>query len=424
MLCAQTQPIPYVREIEVDGLLNDWQSIEPASVFQTENDDDNNKNKVYVGWNEEFLFVAFHVEDHKLIELSTDALKLHLNDGIELYIDPKNDSRSRMDVNDYQFIVTALNRSNILKGDLYKIRQKDIRAPKESGISTIVYKTVAAIEYADLARQKRTGYAVEIQIPFAAIGIQPKAGYRLKMDMCNNDADSSVNIGTLPEGEEIPAYHFSNYKGDTDFSLPENWAQFELQGGPSQLDVITREHYGKILIVALIFLLCTFVFVFLLIRRIRQLKNIPQKSTLQQNGPLQTHLFTEAKKRSPEVVASELTHEASEEENIRNKAAHQVIEHVKSYVLAHLDKDLSVEMLSNECGVSVRGLQRIFKDSLEITPIQFVSMLKLEEAIRRIKKGEFTISEVAYQLGYNDPAYFTRAFKKYFGFPPRETSNH
>ena len=43
----------------------------------------------------------------------------------------------------------------------------------------------------------------------------------------------------------------------------------------------------------------------------------------------------------------------------------------------------------------------------------------ISEARILLEKGSLNVSEVAYQVGFNDPAYFTRAFKKQYGFAPK-----
>ena len=87
----------------------------------------------------------------------------------------------------------------------------------------------------------------------------------------------------------------------------------------------------------------------------------------------------------------------------------------------NIENEIELEKLSRECAVSSRQLQRIFKDHLNITPSNFIVILKMEEASSLLKVGEKNVTEIAYHLGYSDPAYFTRVFKKYFGYPPSKT---
>jgi len=44
----------------------------------------------------------------------------------------------------------------------------------------------------------------------------------------------------------------------------------------------------------------------------------------------------------------------------------------------------------------------------------------MNEASRMLKENNLTVSEIAYKVGYNDPSYFSRSFKKMFGKNPTE----
>jgi AraC-like DNA-binding protein len=45
---------------------------------------------------------------------------------------------------------------------------------------------------------------------------------------------------------------------------------------------------------------------------------------------------------------------------------------------------------------------------------------RLHKALNTIMQGSMTIAEIAYEVGFNSPTYFTRAFKKRFGITPTE----
>ncbi len=47
-------------------------------------------------------------------------------------------------------------------------------------------------------------------------------------------------------------------------------------------------------------------------------------------------------------------------------------------------------------------------------------LVKMDEAYNRLKSGDFSVSEVAYDLGYENPSKFTQMFKKLKGFNPSE----
>jgi AraC-like DNA-binding protein len=97
-----------------------------------------------------------------------------------------------------------------------------------------------------------------------------------------------------------------------------------------------------------------------------------------------------------------------------------VIEKARIYIKEHIEESLKPEKLAQELNISLRNLQRIFSQELQTTPGNFILLLKMEKAADWLKEGKKPVSEIAYDLGFNDPAYFSRVFKKYFGIAPKE----
>ncbi len=80
--------------------------------------------------------------------------------------------------------------------------------------------------------------------------------------------------------------------------------------------------------------------------------------------------------------------------------------------------DLSVEELSRELGMS---RAHFYKKVLQITgktPIEFIRVIRLKRAAQLLRESQQNVSEIAYQLGFNNPKYFSRYFKEEFGMLP------
>ena len=60
------------------------------------------------------------------------------------------------------------------------------------------------------------------------------------------------------------------------------------------------------------------------------------------------------------------------------------------------------------------------KATVGLTPIDFVQEMRIKRAVQLMKTDNFTISEIAYQTGFNDPKYFSRCFKKHLGETPTD----
>ena len=96
-----------------------------------------------------------------------------------------------------------------------------------------------------------------------------------------------------------------------------------------------------------------------------------------------------------------------------DKATKKVLEHIK-------DGGFSVESLSNELAMHRTNLHHKLKTLTGFTPSEFIRNVRLKEAAKLLDKGGLNINQIAYSVGFNTPAYFTRCFKKQFGCLPGE----
>ncbi len=97
----------------------------------------------------------------------------------------------------------------------------------------------------------------------------------------------------------------------------------------------------------------------------------------------------------------------------------QFIQKLKNLVHNHLnDPDLNTEKLCKEVELSQSQLYRKLKALTNETPNAFIRHIRLHKAMELLKTTNLNVSEIAYDVGFNDPAYFSRSFVKLFGNPP------
>jgi CheY-like chemotaxis protein len=82
------------------------------------------------------------------------------------------------------------------------------------------------------------------------------------------------------------------------------------------------------------------------------------------------------------------------------------------------DPDLAVIHLCQAVRLSNSQVNRKLKAVTGKTPSQFIRSIRLQKAMELLQTTDLHVSEIAYQLGFNDPNYFTRAFSEEFGCPP------
>ena len=80
--------------------------------------------------------------------------------------------------------------------------------------------------------------------------------------------------------------------------------------------------------------------------------------------------------------------------------------------------DLSVEELSHELGMSRAHLYKKLLQITGKTPIEFIRVIRLKRAAQLLRESQQNVSEIAYQLGFNNPKYFSKYFKDEFGVLP------
>ena len=94
---------------------------------------------------------------------------------------------------------------------------------------------------------------------------------------------------------------------------------------------------------------------------------------------------------------------------------------VQEVLDTHLtDPDFSVDEFSKLLGMSRMQLHRKLKALTGLTATEFVRSQRLQLATTLLKESDITISEICYQVGFNNPSYFSKCFKEVFGCLPSE----
>ena len=82
--------------------------------------------------------------------------------------------------------------------------------------------------------------------------------------------------------------------------------------------------------------------------------------------------------------------------------------------------EYSIEDLSRDMCMSRATLYRKITSITGSSPSDFVKNVRLRKAAELLKEGGLTIAEIADQVGFNTPSYFTKSFKKLFGVLPTQ----
>jgi YesN/AraC family two-component response regulator len=84
------------------------------------------------------------------------------------------------------------------------------------------------------------------------------------------------------------------------------------------------------------------------------------------------------------------------------------------------NQGFSVELLSSHMNMSRKGLyNKVFNLSGK-SPVEFIKSVRLKRAIQLLQTNQFTIAEIAYEVGFNDAKYFSKVFKAEFLVTPSQ----
>jgi signal transduction histidine kinase/ligand-binding sensor domain-containing protein/DNA-binding response OmpR family regulator len=88
-------------------------------------------------------------------------------------------------------------------------------------------------------------------------------------------------------------------------------------------------------------------------------------------------------------------------------------------VLRYLDDGtFDVDRFCRELNISRTLMHTKLKKITGLTTTEFIKKIRLNEAQKMLREGNMTVSEIAYRVGFNDPAYFSKSYKKQFGKIP------
>ncbi|MCP5100137.1 MAG: AraC family transcriptional regulator [Chloroflexi bacterium] len=114
-----------------------------------------------------------------------------------------------------------------------------------------------------------------------------------------------------------------------------------------------------------------------------------------------------------ELFYNNLTFSPSERKN-----RFRSIEPTLDFLRQNMDKPLTVAMMADHAGLSTPHFSRLFKNQTGYSPMDYFIHMKVQKASSLLYFSEMTVREIAMMVGYDDPYYFSRLFKKVAGTSP------
>lgn len=104
----------------------------------------------------------------------------------------------------------------------------------------------------------------------------------------------------------------------------------------------------------------------------------------------------------------------------QSKVHPDAVMQMKQYIIDHSEKDISLELMAQRIGLSPFYMSKMFKDQEGINYIDFLTECRIERAKKLMADPERSLKEITYEIGYHDPNYFSKVFKKVSGVSPTD----
>ena len=95
-------------------------------------------------------------------------------------------------------------------------------------------------------------------------------------------------------------------------------------------------------------------------------------------------------------------------------------EYARRYFNEHYNEQISIEDYAQSRNMSVSWFQRNFKQIVNYSPMQYILTIRMNNAASLLESTDYSMAEISTIIGYDNPLYFSRLFKKQKGVSPSE----
>lgn len=106
--------------------------------------------------------------------------------------------------------------------------------------------------------------------------------------------------------------------------------------------------------------------------------------------------------------------------SVKDKKKQTLVNHTIYYLENHHQEDITLNKLADMLYISPPYLSKVFRSVTGVSPIKYLIEIRLKHASELLLRTSSPIKEIAEQVGYQDPFYFSKLFKKHYHLSPSD----
>ena len=96
------------------------------------------------------------------------------------------------------------------------------------------------------------------------------------------------------------------------------------------------------------------------------------------------------------------------------------MEYARRYFNEHYNEPINIEEYAQSRGMSVSWFLRNFKQITTMSPMQYILSIRMNNAVTLLETTDYNVTEISAIIGYDNPLYFSRIFRKQVGMAPSD----
>jgi len=144
---------------------------------------------------------------------------------------------------------------------------------------------------------------------------------------------------------------------------------------------------------------------------------VKAENLLSNRKRMKEHLLKQVESSIPEKVFQDIHPSELHIENPDEKFIKKALDITEMHIS---EVEYGVTMLAREIGMESSTLYKKMMALIDMSPGEFIRDIRMKRAAQLIRQEQVSIAEVSYMIGYDNPKYFSKIFKKHFGSSPSD----